>query len=61
MQEKREIPEKGGLENLNQLISTLDESILKLEEYYEKKDYLNFDKMKRFILKIFEEIGEIAQ
>ena len=60
MQKKGKIPEKDGLEYLNQLIATLDESLLKLEDYYEKKDYANFDKMRRFISNIFTKIGEIT-
>ena len=61
MQKEGRIPEKDGLEHLNQLIATLDDSIAKLEDYYEKKDYANFDKMKRFLSKIFAKIGEITQ
>ena len=61
MQKKRKIPEKDELEYLNQLISALDESIVKLEDYYEKKDYADFDKMRRFISKIFVKIGEMTK
>jgi len=61
MQKEGENPEKDGLEYLNQLLVTLDESAAKLEDYYEKKDYASFDKMKRFISSIFSTIGEIVQ
>jgi len=61
MQKEEKIPEKDGLEYLNQLIVTLDESIAKLEDYYEKKDYANFDKMKKFISNIFVKIGEMTR
>jgi len=61
MQKKRRIPEKDELEYLNQLISILDESIVKLEDYYEEKDYANFDKMRRFISNIFDKIGEMTK
>lgn len=61
MNKEERIPKKDGLEHLNQLIVTLDESIAKLEDYYEKKDYVNFDKMKRFTSNIFVKIGEITQ
>ncbi len=61
MNKEEKIPEKDGLEYLNQLIVTLDESIAKLEDYYGKKDYVNFDKMKRFISNIFVKIGEMTR
>ncbi len=61
MNKEGRIPEKDGLEHLNQLIATLDESIIKLEDYYEKKDYANFDKMRRFISNIFAKIGEMTR
>ncbi len=61
MRKEGSIPEKDGLEYLNQLIITLDESIAKLEDYYEGKDYTNFDKMKRFISNIFTKIGEMTR
>ena len=60
MNKEGRIPEKDTLEYLNQLIVTLDESIAKLENYYEIKDYANFDKMRRFISNIFAKIGEMT-
>ena len=61
MQKEGRIPEKDGIEYLNQLIVTLDESIEKLEDYYEAKDYVNFDKMRKFISNIFLKIGEMTK
>ena len=61
MNKEERIPKKDGLEYLNQLIATLDESIIKLEDYYERKDYANFDKMRRFISNIFAKIGEMTR
>lgn len=61
MNKEERIPEKDGLEYLNQLIVTLEESIVKLEGYYEEKDYVNFDKMRKFISDIFAKIGEMTQ
>ena len=61
MQKEGEISEKGGLEYLNQLIKALDESIVKLEDYYEEKDNINFDKMRRFISNIFSKISEVIE
>ena len=52
---------EGEIEYLNQLIKTLDESIVKLEDYYEQKDYENFDKMRKFISRIFAKISEITK
>ena len=61
MNKEEKIPEQGGIEYLNQLIVTLDESIVKLEGYYEEKDYVNFDKMRKFISDIFAKIVEMTQ
>ena len=61
MNKEGKIPEKDELEYLNQLIVTLDGSIAKLEDYYEGKDYANFDKMRRFISNIFAKIGEMTR
>lgn len=44
---------------LNQLINSLEEASKKLEKAYEKKDYDNFDKSKKIMLKIQKEISEI--
>ena len=59
MQKEGKVSEKESIEYLNQLIRTLDESIMKLEIAYEKKDNASFDKLKKFILEIFNRISEI--
>ena len=41
------------------VIKTLDESLIKLEIAYDKKDNASFDKLKKFILEIFNRISEI--
>ena len=43
---------------LSQLILTLEQAELKLEEAYEKKNPTQFKYMKEFILKIQKKIGE---
>ncbi|MCW8966505.1 MAG: hypothetical protein OQK82_07455 [Candidatus Pacearchaeota archaeon] len=49
---------KEKIEFISQLIDTLKESELKLEEFYEAKDVAKFNEMKKFILKIQKEIQE---
>jgi hypothetical protein len=46
---------------LKQLISSLEKTTEKLEIAYEKKDYEEFTKLKRFILKIQEQISQIIK
>jgi len=46
---------------LSQLVKTIEEAELKLEEAYEKKDYESFNKSKKFILKMQEKISEIVK
>ena len=46
---------------LNQMIKTLKEAELKLEEFYNKKDYENFSKSKKLILQIQEKIREVLK
>ena len=43
---------------LSQLVKALEEAELNLEEYYEKKDYENFEISKKFILQIQKKIAE---
>jgi hypothetical protein len=56
---KKKIDEDASL--LRRLITSLDESESKLEEFYEKKDADNFNKTKKFILQITHKISEIAK
>jgi len=51
--------QRSDISFLNQLIASLDESEEKLEEAYKKKDSEEFDRTKRFILKIQKQINEI--
>lgn len=46
---------------LNQLVMSLKESELKLEEYYNKKDYANFNNAKKFMLIISKKISEVIK
>tara|TARA_Y100000296_G_C5091688_1_gene215176 strand:- start:548 stop:736 length:189 start_codon:yes stop_codon:yes gene_type:complete len=52
---------KENISFLNHLIKSLEESGLKLEEYYVKKDHKNFKKIKNFMLKIQKKISEIVR
>lgn len=49
---------KEDLIHLNQLISTLEESVEKLEIYHEKKEGVNFDKTKKLTRNLFEKMSE---
>ena len=44
---------------LAQLIEAMDDSLRRLEEYYEKKDIENFNKAKKNILDFQEKIDRI--
>ena len=61
MQKEGKIPKNNELEYLNQLISALGGSVEKLEYFYNKKDYENFDKTRRFISEIFAKIAEVTK
>ncbi len=52
---------KSDMPFLNQLVKALEETGLKLEEFYEQKDYENFIKAKKFILKIQKKISEVVK
>lgn len=43
---------------LNQLIKSLEDASEKLEESYKKKDQDKFNKIKKFMLRIQEQISE---
>ena len=60
MQKEGKIPKNSELDYLNQLISALENSVLKLENFYNKKDYENFDKTRKFISQIFVKIAGIT-
>ena len=61
MQREGKIPKNSELEYLNQLISTLEGSVEKLDYFYKKKDYDNFDKARKFISEIFARIAEVTK
>jgi len=44
---------------LNQLITSLEEANLKLEEAYNNEDYENFNKAKKLILQMQQKIDEM--
>lgn len=46
---------------LDQLAKTIEQTVLKLDEAYEKKDYDNFNALKKFVLKIHEKISEVVK
>jgi len=46
---------------LNQLIRTLEEAELKLEEAYDKKNYENFNNIKKLIMRIQERISGVVR
>ena len=53
--------EKGDIDFLKQLVESLEKAIQNLEEFYEKKDYENFDKTKKFIIQIQNKILELVK
>jgi len=46
---------------LRQLIRSLEDSIMNLEKSYEKKDFDNFNKSKKMMLKIQKEISDMIK
>ena len=52
---------KEEISFLNHLIKSLEESGLKLEEYYMKKDYEKFKNIKKFMLEMQKKISEIVK
>ena len=46
---------------LNQLVKSLEESELKLEEYYNKKDYENFNNLKKLMISVSNKISEVIK
>ena len=64
MMEKRDTKEIFSKEEvffLNQLIRSLEESELKLEEYYNKKDYENFNNLKKLMISVSNKISEVIK
>ena len=52
---------KEDIPFINQLIKSLEETELKLEEAYEKKDYEEFNRSKKLILQIQKQISNIIK
>lgn len=50
-----------SIENLNQLVKSLEEAVLNLEESYKKNDFASFSKSKKIILQIQEKISEVGE
>ncbi|MCX6746542.1 MAG: hypothetical protein NTU63_00205 [Candidatus Pacearchaeota archaeon] len=46
---------------LNQLALSLEQAEMNLEESYKKKDYTNFNKSKKIMLKIQKQISEMLK
>ena len=46
---------------LKQLIDSLEESLAKLEEYFGKKDYENYNKSRRLIIDLQKKISNIIK
>lgn len=53
--------EKEEILFLDQLVKSLDEAEKKLEKAYEKKDYENFNKTKKIMLRIQNEISNMLK
>jgi hypothetical protein len=49
------------MENLNQLINSLEEVAILLEEAYKKEDFEKFNKSKKAILQIQKHISEVLK
>lgn len=58
---KEEIFSEEDISFLEQLINTLQEAELKLEEAYKIKNYEKFNNSKKFILNIQKKISEIIK
>ncbi len=46
---------------LNQLVKSLEEAERNLEDNYERRDYENFNKSKKIMMRIQEEISKIIK
>lgn len=51
----------GDIEFLNQLIESLEETVVRLKEAKEKKDYILFNKSKQSILYLHKQIERVLQ
>jgi len=46
---------------LNQLVKSLEECLHRLERFYEKKEYDEFNKIKKEALKLIKQISELTK
>lgn len=53
--------EKEDISFLNQLVTSLEEARLKLEESYNKKDHEKFNKSRKLVLELQKKISEILR
>jgi len=51
---------KSDAQFLFQLAESLEKAEAKLEEYYGRKDYDNFEKTKKYLLDVQKKIAEVA-
>lgn len=51
---------EDDIQLLSQLFGSLEEAVLKLEEYYKKGHFENFNNLKKFILNIQKKISEVV-
>ena len=61
IEKEGELLSRENIVFLNQLVSSLEEAELKLEESYRDKNYENFSRLKKFILEIQKKISEIIK
>lgn len=52
---------RENIDFLNQLVKTLEEAGVKLEEAYDKKDYDSFNNTKKLILQVQKKISEVIK
>ena len=52
---------KEDIPFLNQLVKSLEEAESKLEKAYEKKNYEEFNKSKKFMLKVQKQVSEVIK
>ncbi|MFH1586008.1 MAG: hypothetical protein ABIB79_04530 [archaeon] len=46
---------------ISQLVETLEQAELKLEEFHKNKDYTNFKRAKILITQVYKKINEVLQ
>ena len=51
----------GDIAFLNQLVNTIEQSSIKMEEQYKKEDYDEFNKSKKLILEMVIKISKIIK